>query len=485
MEKMHELSPGKTVCGKYLILREIGHGATSRVYLVRDLILDTTWALKLVGPKRGGSSVLKGELDRLKALSHPGLPRIVDFVETEVGPGMVMDYLVGETLDVRLQKIKTGQAEPFSIRDLLRWSAQLLDILNYLSNLSPPLVYRDLKPGNILLRRDQNVMLLDFGTQVHEGTPGYAAPEQFAADGEVDGRTDLYALGKTMLRLLEAVSTDSPGSGGTVRRGFCMVMKKACRSKPQDRYASAGEMKEAVLDLLAKSYGKRALPGISFCDQVSVSRKSILRAVGMGTAVLGVTALLMTVSAKSGTQTQPREAKEGDETFAASSAESKGEEALGEASREKSAERGLPEFYMTSDHTSNKGSGEPQEEEPDKKMRPEGQGVRAASDGQGASSLEDRSSQADQTYKAELEQFRELLNAGGEAVKDAEPRFRRLISLKPDRWDPYFYYISYFYREGDLKRATELLCEAEVIPEAKYDPNYRSLKIKLQNAGAL
>lgn len=254
----------KTVKNRYRILSEIGKGGMSTVYLARDLTLNKSWAIKEI-PK-SSEAVKKRKADRLleeaelmKDLSHPALPRIVDITEDERFYYIVMDYVEGENLK---ELLREGGA--FPQEKVVRWGKELLEALSYLHQRKPPVIYRDMKPANIILQPEGHLKLIDFGaaTRLSEerllplGTGGYAAPEQFERGGKevnVDARTDIYALGKTLQELLTGISPTEENVpirvlDSSLSSGLEKVILKATRKNPSERYQTAQEFLEELSD---------------------------------------------------------------------------------------------------------------------------------------------------------------------------------------------------------------------------------------------
>ena len=196
-----EIPAGTVIGGKYEVLREIGKGGMSVVYLVMDTHLKVNWALKEV--RRDGIKnyevIRQGlvvETDMLKKLNHPHLPRIIDDIDTADSFLIVMDYIEGSSLQ-KLLKTEGAQSE----ERVVKWGKQLCDVLGYLHRQNPPIIYRDMKPEHVILQ-DNFVRLIDFGISVRKseaakakplGTKNWAAPEQLKG-GELDERCDVYGV---------------------------------------------------------------------------------------------------------------------------------------------------------------------------------------------------------------------------------------------------------------------------------------------------
>lgn len=206
------LEEGALLENKYRILGLIGRGGMSRVYRAEDLRLEKTRAVKEIRKLDCENyeivrNSLLSEIRMLKKLDHPGLPEIVDVFEYDEGVYLVMEYVEGKTLKEILSDQKRIR-EPV----VTAWAIEICKVLSYLHSQDPPVIYRDLKPSNIILDLKGRIRLIDFGTArefrrernsdtVCLGTWGYAAPEQFGI-GQSDIRTDIYSLGITMYQLL-------------------------------------------------------------------------------------------------------------------------------------------------------------------------------------------------------------------------------------------------------------------------------------------
>ena len=260
------LEIGTLIDGKYRILKKIGEGGMSTVYLALNERAGKTWAVKEVRTDihdEGGGIAQKGliaETEMLKKLRHPRLPEIVDIIDGDGFFLVVMDYVEGKPLDKILDE--EGAVDE---KRVIVWGMELCDVLGYLHSREPPVIYRDMKPANIMLLPDGGVALLDFGTAreykddgiedtVYLGTRGFAAPEQYGGGGQTDARTDIYCLGATLYCMLTGHNPALPPYGIRPIRewnaGLSVslekVVVKCTRTDPDDRYQSCQELMYAL-----------------------------------------------------------------------------------------------------------------------------------------------------------------------------------------------------------------------------------------------
>lgn len=259
------LEIGSVVDGKYKILNKVGQGGMSVVYLAMNEKANKQWAIKEVRKdgKQDFEVVRQGlvaEIDMLKKLNHPNLPSIIDVIDGDGTFLIVMDYIEGKPLSDALRELG-AQPQEF----VVEWAKQLCDVLSYLHTRIPPIIYRDMKPANVMLKPDGNVTLIDFGTarefkneSVEDttclGTRGYAAPEQFGGHGQTDARTDIYCLGATMYHLLTGHNPAQPPYemypirqwNPELSSGLEEIILKCTRNNPADRYQSCTELMYAL-----------------------------------------------------------------------------------------------------------------------------------------------------------------------------------------------------------------------------------------------
>ena len=255
------LKIGSIVDGKYKILSEIGHGGMSVVYMALNERANKTWAIKEV--RKDGikdfevvRQNLMVETEMLKRLKHPNLPSIVDVIDGEDTFLIVMDYIEGNPLSRLLKEYGAQKQEA-----VISWAKQLCNVLGYLHSQNPPIIYRDMKPANVMLKPDGHVTLIDFGTArefkkqniedtVCLGTLGYAAPEQFGGHGQTDGRTDIYCLGATLYHLVTGMNPCEPpyeikpirSINPSLSEGLEKIIIKCTQKDPQMRYQTCAEL---------------------------------------------------------------------------------------------------------------------------------------------------------------------------------------------------------------------------------------------------
>ncbi|MBO4775173.1 MAG: serine/threonine protein kinase [Lachnospiraceae bacterium] len=219
---------------RYFVMEMIGRGGMSNVYKVKDVRLNTVWAMKEIN---AFDSVFYEagikEMNILKELNHPALPRIVDIVQTKDSYCVIMDYIEGINLEEYVQK--NGS---MTEKDAVKTAFALLDALKYLHS-KKRIIYSDLKPSNIMLSEDGEIKLVDFGISANESpgkekglffTKEFAAPEMLAGKG-VDERSDIYGLGATLKHIADEEYSF----------GFDYFLKKCMKNDPDERYQSAAE----------------------------------------------------------------------------------------------------------------------------------------------------------------------------------------------------------------------------------------------------
>jgi len=206
-----------TLVDRYVILERIAKGGMGAIYKAMDKRLGD----KIVAIKEMNAAVIasaereqvieafRREAELLATLQHPNLVRVTDTFQVEAVHYMVMEYIPGKTL----QKLLDESQEPYNEEQVLDWARQLCSVLFYLHSQDPPIIYRDMKPANIMIvEGTDQVKLIDFGIArfykpgkrkdtIQFGTDGYAPPEQYGKT-QTDVRSDVYALGAVLHQLL-------------------------------------------------------------------------------------------------------------------------------------------------------------------------------------------------------------------------------------------------------------------------------------------
>ncbi|AIQ59002.1 serine/threonine protein kinase [Paenibacillus borealis] len=259
-----KLTTGQIIGGRYCINGIIGKGGMSQVYLAEDLRLPGKyWAVKESVMREGGIrsvGTIQAEAELLISLNHPKLPRIADFFppDRDGYSYLVMDYIEGVTLHQYM--IDHPAALPGM--QIVRYARQLLEVLQYLHSHRPPIVYRDLKPSNIMLTGQHELKLIDFGIARKQrngsdedteklGTAGFAAPEQYGGL-QSSPLSDLYGLGALLLYMASGgqFSSWQPGMErklhGSIPDRLIPVIRRLLRHHPEERYGSAEEVLSAL-----------------------------------------------------------------------------------------------------------------------------------------------------------------------------------------------------------------------------------------------
>ena len=264
-----DLSVGQIFDGKYKIMSVLGEGGMGKAYLARNVKLGTLWAIKHVRKDPNSPVDLLAEPNIMKKLNHPSLPRIFDIIEDQHNIYIVLDYIEGVSLDKEL--IKQGK---FSENEVVEWAKTICDVYIYLHELKPnPIIYRDMKPSNLMKTPEGTVKVIDFGIAREYkndaksdtlllGTKGYAAPEQEGL-AQTDERSDLYSLGVTLYHLITGISPREALSFKPLRQidprlseGLEMIIGKCVMPYPIDRYQTARQLLDDLnhIDKFSKQF---------------------------------------------------------------------------------------------------------------------------------------------------------------------------------------------------------------------------------------
>lgn len=267
-----QLQPGITLVNRYSIQDVIGVGGMGSVYRARDLHFPNV--IKLVAVKEMINQArdplvrqtivqnFEREANILVTLNHSAIPRIYDYFTHEERSYLVLEYIHGRDLDAVMSEVQGFIPE----EQVIGWAIELCDVINFLHNHKPePIIFRDMKPSNVMINQNNHVVLVDFGiakifktgqkgTMI--GTEGYSPPEQYR--GEATPLADIYALGATLHHLLtrkdprlEPPFTFSERPIRKLNPAVSVeletVINTALQYEPKERFQSADNMKEALM----------------------------------------------------------------------------------------------------------------------------------------------------------------------------------------------------------------------------------------------
>jgi len=278
MSDTKPLAVGVVVKQRYRVTRLIAGGGMAWVYAVREDLPDgsyRTWAMKELRPTTNDPQALEEsrllfeqEANLLVRLRHTYLPTVSAFFQENGRAYLVMEYVRGESLERRLERANA----PILEAQVLDWAIQISEVLHYLHTQPQPIIFRDMKPSNVMVTPDARIKLIDFGIartykqgQSHDtyamGSENYASPEQWG-DAQTDPRADVYGLGATMYHLLTNVPPLPPFVPGervpvqqynpAVSHATAQVIERAMATDRDDRYASARHMQTALMACLPR-----------------------------------------------------------------------------------------------------------------------------------------------------------------------------------------------------------------------------------------
>jgi serine/threonine protein kinase len=286
------LKLGDILNKRYRIENVLGQGGMGAVYRALDVNLGVPVALKEnLFITEEYARQFRREANILASLRHPHLPRVTDhFVIEEEGQYLVMDFVEGEDLRERLERDDVIPEE-----EALPWFLEICDALAYLHTRTPPILHRDIKPGNIKITPDGKAILVDFGlakvadddgsttTGAKAMTPGFSPPEQYGT-GPTDARTDVYSLAATLyVALAGTIPEDALERAmgretltplrkwsSKISSGIARAVEKALSISPDDRYQSIGEFAAALTAAPTASHTtvSRVLPYLEPNSQV-------------------------------------------------------------------------------------------------------------------------------------------------------------------------------------------------------------------------
>lgn len=271
---MRSLKTKRLLQNRYVIEKELGRGGFGAVYQAQDMRLRKAVALKEIHQHHINDDVLvrkfKEEAFLMARLSHPSLPNISDYFEENASLYLVMEFIPGGSLEEYLAQQPKGRVDENTVGNIIM---PVLDALEYLHTQRPPIIHRDIKPGNIRLTPSGRVCLVDFGlakaydsnrpTTVIALTPGFASYEQYAGDMRTDQRSDIYSLGATLYYMLSGgvVPQEAPSRlysdtipplskhNKSLSLPMQMVVSKMLAVRPNNRYQNIAEVRQAFREV--------------------------------------------------------------------------------------------------------------------------------------------------------------------------------------------------------------------------------------------
>ncbi|UCC88183.1 MAG: protein kinase [Anaerolineales bacterium] len=312
------LTRGAILQERYEIVKVLGLGGMGAVYQARDLrftgvsrlcaIKEMVCATPNPRLRRVAIQTFEREANILASLNHPAIPKIYDYFVEGTRGYLALEYIEGETLEALMESAE----EVLSQDKVIDWAIQICEVLSYLHSQDPPLIFRDMKPCNVMLRRNNQIVLIDFGiARVFEagqrgtmvGTEGYSPPEQYRGIASPQG--DIYALGATLHHLLTrrdprleppfTFHKELPRQlNPAISERLEAVIMKAVDYEPEKRYRNAEEMKVALAQCLragVRERGRfRAVNPLSAIKQLTIPKVAIRRLVVIITLLILVLA---------------------------------------------------------------------------------------------------------------------------------------------------------------------------------------------------
>lgn len=253
---------------RYKIIRRIGYGGTGRVFLAYDTVERREVAIKAVHTANEHTRwSYEAEVDAISCIRHPRLPVFLGVAEKDGVRYVVMEYIPGRSLHEIVAS--DGAQDIEFVRDC---GMKLCEVIGYLHSLDPPVIYRDMKPANVILKPDGDLVLVDFGAARRQkpasledtvllGTHGYAAPEQYGGYGQTDPRADVYSLGATLFHIASGMpprkyplKLPMPPEPTEAQRRLDYIIRRSTRRDQQERYRSCCEMSEDLKELFEYGY---------------------------------------------------------------------------------------------------------------------------------------------------------------------------------------------------------------------------------------
>ncbi len=278
------LRPGSLFLLRYRILEQVGEGGFGVIYKAEDLdehcrtVAIKQINLRLLSPQQmiEATDSYNREVKYLSRLKHDHIPRIFDYFTDPDHWYLVMECIKGETLEDKLKKARHGR---FTTQQVFDIGIKLCDVLGHLHTQNPPIIFRDVKPANIMQTQKGRIYLIDFGIARHYvpgkskdttplGSPGYAAPEQYGI-AQTTAQTDIYGLGATLQTLLTGkepldISPEGAARDRIIPKKLQIYLTKMLEQDASKRPQSMSEVKQSLLWLKEHSAEHRTKLTLTF-----------------------------------------------------------------------------------------------------------------------------------------------------------------------------------------------------------------------------
>ncbi|HHX12211.1 MAG TPA: serine/threonine protein kinase [Clostridiales bacterium] len=285
---------GNRILDEYTLLDKIHQGGTSQVFVIRNNVSNKLYILKTVNYNRSDFN-----LEFLKDIDHPGIVKVHNVFKTDKYWYVIKDFIEGENLEQKVDR--DGAYDEEAVTDI---AIELCDILDYLHNMGPsPLIYRDLKPSNLMMTPSGEIILIDLDSirqfkkesqkdTIYIGTEGFASPEQFGF-GQTDSRSDIYTLGTTLYHLLTSQDPTAEklkiNNIREIRKDISLhlakIIEKCTMFNPDSRYQNIGELKKGLSGISSENI----LISFLYKAKLSITRKAIITVASILVAILLIT----------------------------------------------------------------------------------------------------------------------------------------------------------------------------------------------------